>query len=130
MAQGMSNSAACREVGVNRKTGNRWRYGRRVVDRAGREHVYPPIIEQRDDGTVSARFLSEDEHIAIADLLPAGNSLRAIARNSAAAPPPSAERYAATATRAPASTTPSTPSDAPSCDVRARRTARYAATRS
>ncbi|MFC7564426.1 hypothetical protein ACFQU9_14545 [Actinomadura namibiensis] len=28
MAQGMSNSAACRVVGINRKTGNRWRYGR------------------------------------------------------------------------------------------------------
>lgn len=28
MAQGMSNSAACREAGVNRRTGNRWRYGR------------------------------------------------------------------------------------------------------
>jgi len=35
MAQGMSNSAACREVGINRKTGNRWRYGRKIVDRAG-----------------------------------------------------------------------------------------------
>jgi transposase, IS30 family len=80
MAQGMSNSAACRQVGVNRRTGNRWRYGRKVVDRAGREYVYPPITEQRDDGAVSPRFLSEDERIAIADLLRAVNSPRAIAR--------------------------------------------------
>jgi hypothetical protein len=35
MAQGSSNSAACREAGINRKTGNRWRYGRKVVDRSG-----------------------------------------------------------------------------------------------
>ena len=34
MAQGMSNSAACRELGINRRTGTRWRYGRKVVDRA------------------------------------------------------------------------------------------------
>src|SRR5947209_9114022 len=86
MAQGMSNSAACREVGVNRKTGTRWRYGRKVVDRAGREHVYPPITEQRDTQAVSARFLSEDERVAISDLLRAGNSLCAIARELSRSP--------------------------------------------
>lgn len=37
VAQGTSNSAACREVGVHRKTGNRRRYGRRVIDGAGRD---------------------------------------------------------------------------------------------
>ena len=60
MAQGMSNSAACREVGINRRTGTRWRYGRKVVDRAGRERVYAPIAEQRDTVEVSPRYLSED----------------------------------------------------------------------
>ncbi|TPQ18979.1 helix-turn-helix domain-containing protein [Streptomyces sporangiiformans] len=80
MAQGLSNSAACREVGTNRKTGNRWRYGRKVVDRSGREHVYPPITKERDTGASSPRFLSEDERIVIADLLRAKKSLRAIAR--------------------------------------------------
>jgi hypothetical protein len=35
MAQGMNNSAACRQVGINRKTGNRWRYGRTMVDSTG-----------------------------------------------------------------------------------------------
>jgi IS30 family transposase len=68
----MSNSAACREVGVNRKTGNRWRYGRKVIDRAGREHSYPPITEERDTGAISARYLSEDERLVIADLLRPG----------------------------------------------------------
>ncbi|MDI5904768.1 MULTISPECIES: IS30 family transposase [Streptomyces] len=80
MAQGMSNSAACREVGINRKTGNRWRYGRKVVDRAGNVRVYLPITEVRESDAVSERFLSEDERIVIADLLRAKKSLRAIAR--------------------------------------------------
>lgn len=80
MAQGMSNPAACREVGINRRTGTRRRYGRKVVDRAGRERVYAPIAEQRDTVEVSPRCLSEDERIVIADLLRAKKSLRAIAR--------------------------------------------------
>ncbi|WP_344982022.1 IS30 family transposase [Streptosporangium fragile] len=80
MAQGMSNSAACRELGINRRTGTRWRYGRKEVDRTGRERIYAPITEQPDDGAISPRFLSEDERIAIADMLRTGASLRAIAR--------------------------------------------------
>ncbi|MFC9978162.1 IS30 family transposase [Spirillospora sp. NPDC127200] len=76
----MSNSAACRELGINRKTGNRWRYGRKIVDRAGNVRVYAPITEQPDGGAISPRFLSEDERIVIADMLRTGASLRAIAR--------------------------------------------------
>ena len=34
IAAGVSNSAACRQVGVNRKTGTRWRY-RRSIPSAG-----------------------------------------------------------------------------------------------
>ncbi|TDB91172.1 IS30 family transposase [Actinomadura sp. KC216] len=86
MAQGMSNSAACREVGINRKTGNRWRYGRKEVDRTGRVRVYAPITEQPDDSAISARFLSEDERIVIAEMLQAKNSLRAIAKKLGRAP--------------------------------------------
>jgi IS30 family transposase len=86
MAQGMSNSAACREVGINRRTGTRWRYGRKEVDRTGRERVYAPITEERHlDGT-SDRFLAEDERLVIADLLRSGNSLRAIARELGRSP--------------------------------------------
>ncbi|WMX44039.1 IS30 family transposase [Streptomyces roseicoloratus] len=75
----MSNSAACREVGVNRKTGNRWTYGRTVKNRNGKDYVYAPIAKKKD-GQVSDRFLSEDERVQIADLLCAGHSLRSIAR--------------------------------------------------
>jgi hypothetical protein len=36
IAQGVDNSEACRLVGIDRKTGNRWRYGRRVRIPPGR----------------------------------------------------------------------------------------------
>ena len=35
IAQGVNNSEACRQVGIDRKTGNRWRYGRSVKNFAG-----------------------------------------------------------------------------------------------
>ncbi|WP_331773245.1 IS30 family transposase [Embleya sp. NBC_00888] len=82
----MSNSAACREVGINRRTGTRWRYGRKAVDRTGRERVYAPITEERRRDGTSDRFLAEDERLVIADLLRSGNSLRAIARELGRSP--------------------------------------------
>jgi hypothetical protein len=39
IAQGVNNSEACRLVGIDRKTGNRWRYGRRVRNSAGSVRV-------------------------------------------------------------------------------------------
>ena len=35
IARGSSNSEACRMVGVDRRTGTRWRYGRVILDAAG-----------------------------------------------------------------------------------------------
>jgi IS30 family transposase len=78
LGQGLSNSAACRQVGVHRRTGTRWRYGRRAVDAAGREYEYPSIMQPAP--TISDRFLSPDERLTIADQLRTGTSLRAIAR--------------------------------------------------
>ncbi|GAB1646419.1 hypothetical protein KRMM14A1259_68420 [Krasilnikovia sp. MM14-A1259] len=43
MAQGLSNSEACRRVGVNRMAGCRWTYGRAVIDRTGQAGRYEPI---------------------------------------------------------------------------------------
>lgn len=43
IAQGVSNSQACRIVGVNRRTGTRWRYGRTVLNKAGEPMHYPPV---------------------------------------------------------------------------------------
>jgi transposase, IS30 family len=77
VSQGVSNSAACRTVGINRRTGTRWRYGRTVVNRAGVELVYEPIADKTRQ--VSARFLSEQERVRIADLLVLQHSIRAIA---------------------------------------------------
>jgi transposase, IS30 family len=76
MKQGLNNSEACRLVGIHRKTGQRWRRGRRHRAR-GREYYYRPITAP--PRTVSARFLSEDERVRIADLHRLGWSTRAIA---------------------------------------------------
>ena len=43
IAQGVSNSEACRLVGINRQTGSRWRYGRKVRNSAGALVIYPPV---------------------------------------------------------------------------------------
>jgi IS30 family transposase len=84
MDQGMSNSAACRIVGVNRRTGTRWRYGRCVTDRTGRTRMYPSIT--RPVRPVTVRFLSDAERVAIADGLVRGRSIRDIAAELGRAP--------------------------------------------
>ena len=33
MSKGVSNSSACRVVGINRRTGTRWRRGRTIINR-------------------------------------------------------------------------------------------------
>ena len=59
IARGVSNSEACRLVGVNRRTGTRWRYGRTVTSSTGLDLHYPPMTETTTR-TLSPRFLSED----------------------------------------------------------------------
>ena len=81
MAQGMDNSAACRVVGVHRRTGTRWRYGRTYVNRVGDQWEYPPVISPRPpDAATPARFLSEYERVVIADCLREGATFTEIAR--------------------------------------------------
>ncbi len=84
MRQGTSNAAACRLVGVNRKTGHRWRYGRSVTTRTGAVLTYPAITGPADP--VSARCLVEAERVSIADGLIHGLSLRMIAAGLGRAP--------------------------------------------
>ncbi len=84
MRQGMGNAAASRVVGVNRKTGHRWRHGRTVTDRMGQVRTYPAIA--RPAHPMSARFLSEADRIAIADGLVRGLSIRAMAADLGRAP--------------------------------------------
>jgi IS30 family transposase len=85
IAQGVSNSEACRLVGINRKTGNRWRYGRRVRSSAGYDVHYPPV-KITAARPRSPRYLSEHERIQIADLQAAGMSVRSIAEQMGRAP--------------------------------------------
>ena len=80
IGQGFSNSEACRIVGINRKTGKRWRHGRTITTRDGRKLHYPAVVTtgavRRE---ISDRYLSEDERVQIADLRRAGAGVRAIA---------------------------------------------------
>jgi IS30 family transposase len=85
IAAGVNNSEACRLVGINRKTGNRWRYGRAVLNSVGERVHYPPV-KITPTKTRSPRFLSEHERIVIADLLRAGQSARGIARELGRSP--------------------------------------------
>ena len=73
MDQGMSNAAACRVVGVNRRTGTRWRYGRKYTNRAGEQWEYLPVVAPTPaDTSTPSRFLSEYERTKIADYLREG----------------------------------------------------------
>jgi transposase, IS30 family len=85
IAQGVSNAEACRLVGINRRTGTRWRYGRTVVNTAGEPVHYPPV-------TVTTckprhpRYLSLAERTLIADLLRDRKTIREIAAELGRAP--------------------------------------------
>src|SRR5262249_13234138 len=80
IAQGFNNSEACRIVGINRRTGKRWRHGRTITARDGRKLHYPPVITTGAVGReISPRYLSEGERVQIADLRQAGAGVRAIA---------------------------------------------------
>ena len=87
ISQGFGNSEACRIVGINRRTGKRWRHGRTITARDGRKLHYAPVITtgavRRE---ISPRYLSEDERVRIADLRRAGNGVRAIAEQTGRSP--------------------------------------------
>jgi IS30 family transposase len=85
IAQGVNNSDACRQVGINRKTGNRWRYGRTLRNFAGAAVHYPPV-KATDPRPRSPRYLSEQERIRVADLHGAGVTIRGIAADLGRAP--------------------------------------------
>jgi transposase, IS30 family len=80
IAGGVPNAQACRMVGINRRTGTRWRFGRTVLNTAGQEVHYPAVsvvvsaLRQRHP-----RYLSLEERMAIADLRRERLGVRAIA---------------------------------------------------
>lgn len=77
IAQGVSDSQAWRIVGVNRKTGKRWRHGRTITRSSGKRLHYPPVINVRKR-EISPRYLSEGERVRIADLHRASRGVREI----------------------------------------------------
>ncbi len=78
IAQGVSNTEARRTLGVNRRTGTRWRFGRSVPSRAGGVREYPPVIT-KPVVVLSPRFLSEHERAVIAHEHDRGTTVRATA---------------------------------------------------
>jgi IS30 family transposase len=80
--QGVSSREACKIVGINRRTGKRWRNGR---NRSGRVAGAPPITSTAPQ-VVRGRYLSEDERIVIADQRRTGATIRQIAAELGRAP--------------------------------------------
>ena len=76
--RGWSIRAAAREVGVSRSSGNNWARGDRTY-RKGQEVGFVPPVDRLLVRQISARFLSQDERIEIADLRSAGVGVRPIA---------------------------------------------------
>ena len=44
IARGVTYSEACRIVGINRRTGKRWRHGRTITGSSGQRLHYPPVV--------------------------------------------------------------------------------------
>ncbi len=97
IASGAPDAEACRMVGINRRTGTRWRHGREITSSSGRRLHYPPVITTRKK-QISERYLSEDERVRIADLHRAGHTVRSVATELAVALRRSAGSCAATPT--------------------------------
>jgi hypothetical protein len=58
--QGLNNAEICRMLGIERKTGSKWRNGYRVRDpKTGKVRQYVPIVMVREETPISARFLSD-----------------------------------------------------------------------
>ena len=82
---GVSIAEASRQVGINRRTGMRWRHGRTITTPRGVVHHYPSVLtEPRRE--ISARYLSEHERVRIADLASRGAGVRDIARDVGRSP--------------------------------------------
>ena len=79
ISQGVSNSEACRIVGINRRTGTRWRFGRSIRNTAGEPVHYPPVTFTAPKAE-HPRYLSLAERTMIADLHRAGVSVCGIAQ--------------------------------------------------
>jgi transposase, IS30 family len=84
-ARGWSVAAAARGVGVSRSCGANWSRGYKVY-RRGRVVGFVPPLDRLAVKQISARYLSQDERIEMADLHRAGLGIRQIARLIGRAP--------------------------------------------
>jgi transposase, IS30 family len=84
-ARGWSILAAAREVGVSRTTGNNWSRGYKTY-RRGQVTGFVAALDRLAVRDISARYLSQDERIELADLRHAGLSIRQIADQLGRAP--------------------------------------------
>jgi transposase, IS30 family len=85
IAQGVSNRRACRIVGINRRTGTRWRLGRTIRNTAGEAVHYPPV-QTLTRPKRHPRYLSLEDRTAIADLRRRKLTVREIARELGRSP--------------------------------------------
>ncbi|MFE9965663.1 helix-turn-helix domain-containing protein, partial [Streptomyces sp. NPDC005525] len=76
MQQGYSSREACRIVGIDRRTGKKWRNGSHA--HIGKKKATPPIYQEAPPSGPS-RYLREADRIHIADRLRAKATIRAIA---------------------------------------------------
>src|SRR6188472_1631159 len=78
--EGVPSQRASRMVGINARTGKRWRNGRRIVA-GGRVVDLPPVITSRALAVnlYSPRYLSEEERVRLADLRRERRTMRDIA---------------------------------------------------
>ena len=88
IGQGFSSLEACRIVGINPRTGKRWRHGRTITARDGRKLHYAAVVTRGAvvRREISDRYLSEQERVQIADLRAAGAGVRAIAERTGRSP--------------------------------------------
>ncbi|WP_405186010.1 IS30 family transposase [Streptomyces anulatus] len=77
MQQGYSSKEACRIVGIDVRTGKKWRNGRHAYK--GREKAAPPIYQEAPPSSGPSRYLGEADRIHIADRLREKAGVRAIA---------------------------------------------------
>jgi transposase, IS30 family len=80
IARGVSNAEACRRVGINRRTGTRWRFGRTVCNTAGEAVQYPPVRVPMPSKLRHPRYLSLVERTMMCDLRRERKTLREIAQ--------------------------------------------------
>ena len=84
MDQGFSSMEACRIVGINYRTGKRWRIG--SAPNKAKKKGAPPVRQPAGPPSGVSRYLREDERIHIADRVREKASIREIARELGRAP--------------------------------------------